>query len=46
LLADVWGLGGASGARKISMGQARKIFDRLDFVKDAEKLIERAPARA
>lgn len=46
LLADVWGLGGASGTREISAAQARETLERLDFVKDADRLIEHVPARA
>ncbi len=34
LLEDVWGLGGASGARKISEDQARKILGKLPAVED------------
>ncbi len=45
LLEDVWGLGGASGASKISEDQARDILGKLSVVEDADKLVAKDPAK-
>ena len=46
LMADIWGIGGASGARKISKKEARDILESWSFIENPGELLATSAARA
>lgn len=44
LMADIWGIGGASGARKISKEEARDILEGWSFIENPSELLATSTA--